>query len=493
MTGSSTSGGGLTTPRIVFLVVAAAAPMAAIVGLVPLQYAIGNGAGAPAAFVIAGLVLLCFGVGYAAMSRRITNTGGFYTFISRGLGRPQGVAGALVALVAYTAVGLQLVGGFGYFTQLVLAQQLGVTLPWELYSALGVAGAAVLTYRRVDLSARVLGLLMVGEIGVLLVLDVAVVGHRGAAALPLASITPSTALTGLAVASVFAFSAFIGFESAALYGEESRNPARTIPMATYWALAVITVFYGLTSWIGVGAVGADQVRDVAGQQLGNYFFTLNDQYVGTVMTTIMSVLMCTSLFASLVAVQNAASRYIYALGRERVLPRAVGRTHAVHGSPARASLVVTAVNVVVPAIYALAGLDPYLNLATSMGGLGVVGIIVIQAAAAASVIGFFRGRADRHWWRTLVAPGIGLVGLVVAVVLIVANFSLVTGTDSAIVNGLPWLIVIAAAGGLGYALWLRGNRPEIYAGLAAESHVRGEPAMSEAATAPETATAPEPA
>jgi len=82
--GSASSGlsGGLTTPRIVFLVVAAAAPMAAMVGTVPLAFAIGDGAGTPAVFVFAGLTLLCFSVGYAAMSRRVVNTGAFYTYIA---------------------------------------------------------------------------------------------------------------------------------------------------------------------------------------------------------------------------------------------------------------------------------------------------------------------------------------------------------------------------------------------------------------------------
>ncbi|WP_416985996.1 hypothetical protein [Streptomyces sp. T028] len=189
----------LSASRIVFLVVAAAAPMAALVGVVPLQCALGNGAGAPGAFVIAGLVLLCFGVGYAAMARRITNTGGFYTFICRGLGRTPGVAAAFVALIAYSAVGLQLVGGFGYFMQITFAQ-VGVSVPWEVFTALGVAASGILSYRRIDLSAKVLGTLMVCEIGVLVILDFAVVGRRGTDALPLESFQPGTVFTaGLAV------------------------------------------------------------------------------------------------------------------------------------------------------------------------------------------------------------------------------------------------------------------------------------------------------
>ena len=74
----------LSTARIVFLVVAAAAPLAAMVGNVPLALKLGNGPGLPGAFVLATVVLLCFAVGYAAMSRKIVNTGAFYTYVARG-------------------------------------------------------------------------------------------------------------------------------------------------------------------------------------------------------------------------------------------------------------------------------------------------------------------------------------------------------------------------------------------------------------------------
>ena len=75
-------------------------------------------------------------------------------------------------------------------------------------------------------------------------------------------------------------------------------------------------------------------------------------------------------------------------------------------------------------------------------------------------------RKDGHWWRTLLAPGLGAIGLAVSVVLLVTNFRLLVGTDNAIVNGLPFVLAIAALVGVGYGLWLRAKRPERYAGIA---------------------------
>ncbi len=198
-------------------------------------FVLGAGAATPAAFAVCGLVLLCFSVGYAAMSRRITSAGGFYPYVARGLGKPPAVAAALVAVIAYNAVAVELVAGLGYFGQLVVQQQTGVNLPWELYAASGVVAAALLGYRTIDIGARLLAVLMIAEIGILLVLDIAVLAAKGGAALPATSFAPHTFLHGggsVGIGLMFAFGAYVGFESAALYGEESKNPRRSVPLAT---------------------------------------------------------------------------------------------------------------------------------------------------------------------------------------------------------------------------------------------------------------------
>jgi amino acid transporter len=133
----------LTAPMIVFIIVAGAAPLASMVGKLPVALAFGNGAGVPAAFLLVTLVLLCFAVGYARMSRRVVNTGGFYTYVGLGLGRPAGISGAFIAFLAYCTQTFGLVGGFGYFAALIL-EGYGLVLPWQVYAALAVTVVAVL-------------------------------------------------------------------------------------------------------------------------------------------------------------------------------------------------------------------------------------------------------------------------------------------------------------------------------------------------------------
>jgi amino acid transporter len=474
----------------VLLVVAAAAPLAAVVGTVPLAFALGNGVGVPGMFVFAGLVLLCFSVGYAAMSRIIVNAGGFYTYLSLGLGRPAAVGGGLAAVVAYNTASIGLIGAFGYFAKLTAAQH-GLNLPWQVWAAGALALTAVLGYRQIDLSAWALSVLMVAEIAVLAVLDVGVLVHRGAHALPATSMSPSSVFSGaVGVTMMFAFMSFIGFESAALYGEETKNPRRSVPLATYTSVIVIAAFYALTSWVAVGGVGQHNLKEVAGQQLGDLFLQLGTTYVSSTLSNVMQVFLCTSLLAASLALHNATNRYTFVLGRERVLPSWLGVAHPRFHSPHRAGIVQVVLSTIVVGAFALAGLDPYTSLATSMLGLGTLGIVGIQAAAAFSVIGFFRNRTDRHWWRTLLAPLLGAAGLTAAAVLLVNNFSLLTGTNNPLINALPWLLVAAVVGGIGYALWLRANRPQRYATLARAEVRHEESAVSE--LTPAGLTTPEP-
>ncbi|MFF4579864.1 amino acid permease [Streptomyces sp. NPDC001389] len=456
---------------MIFLVLAAAAPMASIVGNVPLAIRHGDGAGLPAVYLISSAVLLCFSVGYAAMSRRVVNTGAFYTYIARALGKPTGVAAAYVAVIAYLALTIGLAGAFGYFSSLVLASS-GVGLPWYLYSAAALALVAVLGYRSVDLSAKVLGALVAAEFAVLLVFDALAVGHRGAAVFPAAAFSGSHVLSGsIGIALMFAFFSFIGFESAALYGEETSDPERSIPRATYIAVTSIGLFYVLTCWIVVGAAGPDQVVRLTGEQGGDFVFVLLQQYGGGLLHDTAAVLMCTSVLAGLLALHNASSRYLFALGREGVLPRRLGRYHPRHFSPHVASAAVSVLSVLATGIAASSGADPYAILVPAFIGVGTLGIVALQAGASVAVVAFFWHRSDRELWRCVIAPVIGTVGLTAAFALALLNYATLTDSTDPAVNATPAVLCAAAVAGVVVALWLRRHRPATYAALA-QSKVR---------------------
>src|SRR3954463_2538606 len=87
---------------VLFLTVTGAAPISAMLFNTPLSVGYGNGIGTPAGFAFATVILTIFSVGYVSMARKVTAAGGFYSFISHGLGRELGMASGLAMVVAYS-------------------------------------------------------------------------------------------------------------------------------------------------------------------------------------------------------------------------------------------------------------------------------------------------------------------------------------------------------------------------------------------------------
>lgn len=461
----------LTTRRVVFLVIAAAAPMAAIAGNAPLALVRGNGISLPAAYVLAAIALVAFAIGYSEMSKRVKNDGAFYVFVARGLGRPLGVATAYIATLGYLSSSIGLGAAFGYFTHLIFVES-GADVPWGVFTAIGLVVVAAFGHRSADVSARFLGVLMALEFAVLLVLDALIVGKIGGAAFPPESFSPSELLGGsLGLSLMFAFTSFVGFESAAMYGEETRDPARSIPRALFISVGSIAVFYVFTSWVLIGGAGGTAAPERARQDLGDLVFNLADQYGGATLLSVAALLLATSVLASWIALHNAASRYFFALGWEQVAPRVWGRYHPVHQSPHIASATVVGLTVLVVGGLGVTGADPYEVIASATVGLGTLSIVLVQALTAIAVLVFFWRRRDRRLLQGVVAPFVAAGGLVTAIVLAAEHYAVLTGSDRPAINAVPVLMLVVGAAGFVAARRLRSRRPMAYAHLA-EAHNR---------------------
>src|SRR5262249_14175294 len=146
----------LGTVHIVFFVIAAAAPLTAVIGNTPAAFMFGNGPGVPVTFLMVGVLYLLFASGFTAMSRFVVSAGGFYAYISAGLGPVLGVAGAMVALATYTSVAVALYGLFGFFLDDLVRMNGGPAVAWWIY-AFGL-GAVVFACgaRSIEFSGRLL-------------------------------------------------------------------------------------------------------------------------------------------------------------------------------------------------------------------------------------------------------------------------------------------------------------------------------------------------
>ncbi|MFI9383361.1 APC family permease [Kutzneria sp. NPDC052558] len=442
--------GSIGIAGIVFLVVAAASPLTTVGGALPVMLAISNGPGVPLAYVVVALVLLLFSVGYATMSRHVVDAGAFYAYVTRGLGRTTGLGGAGLALLAYTAIQAGIYGLAATTSQGLIIRFGGPSIPWWILAAVLLAIVGALGYRSIDLGARVLGVMLVLEMGVLTVLAATVLIRGGPEGYAGTSFTPSTFFHGApGIAIMFAVASFIGFEGTAIYGEEARDPRRTIPLATYIAVTLIGVFYTVCSWAVVVAYGPGQVEAAAGADTSGLVFSAAGRYLGAAYADVMNVLLLTSLFAALLAFHNAIARYLYALGRQGIGPALIARTHSRHGSPHIGSLVQTGSAVVILALFALAGADPVLALFTWMSGLATITMLVLMILTGVAVIAFFaRERVDTRAWPTRVAPALGLLGLLGITTLALANFTTLISGSPTLAAILLALVALAFAGGL---------------------------------------------
>ncbi|GAA1060701.1 APC family permease [Agromyces bracchium] len=463
------AGGRLRVWDIVFFVVSAAAPLTVVASAAPTTLRLG-GIGAAGAILICGVVLILFAVGFTAMSRHVRNTGAFYAYASKGIGKPAGIGTALVTVFAYIALSLSFYGFLGFFAALTFTSLFGIDLPWPIWSLVAAGLVAFLGYRKVDVGAKVLAVLLTAEVGILLVLSIGVLLNGGPEPWSAAPFAPEHVLFAPGVAALFVtgFGAYIGFEGTAIYSEEAKDPARTVPIATYVAVGFLAVFYAFTFWVITVAFGVEGVLDlVATDAFTETVFIAGDQYLGAWAAVALQVLVVTSFFACLLAFHNASSRYLFSLSREGLLPAPLARTHPTTRAPHVASTVIAGLAVVAILVAWATGADPILQLGIWSYGTGVAGLVFAQSVAAISVIGFFaRDRRGHGLFRVVIAPVLGAAGLITGFLLIVLNFEFVTGLDPVtnLVLILPTPILFVA--GIVWGLAIRRRDPAHYRRLA---------------------------
>lgn len=449
--------GNLGVTEIIFMVVAAAAPLTVVSGNVPLAIAQGNGPYAWTGFVAAALVLMLFSVGFVAMTPFMEEAGAFFSYIREGLGKRIGCGGAFVALLTYTAIQVGVYGFFGWAVDDAIREWGGPHLPWWLYAFGVLAVVGTLGYRHIELSSRVLGIALVLEIGVVVIMNAAIVMHPSPVAAPV-TIGVAEPMGPFAVALLFAITGFLGFEATAIFRDEARDPERTIPRATYGAVAIIGVFYAFSCWCLIEAWGADSVTAVARKYLadgGNMVLDTASRYVGTGMRNVMEVLLLTSLFACLLSFHNIIARYQLVLGREGILPGFLAQTHSRHASPHSSSVVQTITAFLLVGVAALSGADPLVTVFGSMAGISTVGIVLLMILTSTAAVVFFRnnrvkkaGSLSTNW-----CPVLSVFVLASVLFIILDNFTTITGLSLGISTFLAVMPFVALLGG-----WCLGGR-----------------------------------
>lgn len=448
----------LGVPSLVFVALAAVAPLAACAANIPLIVGHGNGIAAPLDFVLVGAVLLLFSVGFTAMSRHMANAGAFYAYVSEGLGRRVGAAAGYVALFSYNVLTVCTSAMGGYILSNNLSMELGLELPWWAISLVGWAVIWGLGSLGIEAGARFLGVTLVLELAVVVLVAGAVLAQEGLSALGALSGAPAAALEGSpGLGIVFAFACYLGFEATADYGEEARDPARTVPVATYAAVVVVALVFVSAAVAMIASLGpAEIVRASQLESAGTILHGIVVERLGEGVGHAYNWLYMVSSVACWLSAHNAASRYLYAFGRAGLLPAALSRTHARRKSPFVAGVAQALLGALVVGTCAAAGLSPYAQTGAVASALACVGIMLLEVLLSLAAFVYLRRHRGEPGFpggvfTTTVAPALSVVLLGAMSVLVMSNLPALTEQDSPVLNvALGLLVPVVAV--VGYAL-----------------------------------------
>ncbi|MBE1488733.1 APC family permease [Plantactinospora soyae] len=462
--------GRLGTVHLVFFTVAASAPLTVLGGGVTTMYAVSGNVGAALSYVLLAGILAVFAVGYAAMSRFVSNAGAFYAYIAGGLGRAAGVSGSFVALAAYNAIQIGLYGLFGAVVGDFMATKFGVEQAWWVWALIGLLVVGALGILQVDLNATVLAVLLLLECLAVVVFDVVSLGNPAGGSVSLAGLDPGNLFAaGLGAVLALGIASFTGLESGAIYSEEVRDPRRTVARATYIAVAFTGGFYALSAWALTVATGPENAQAASAGAGPEVVFGILAEHAGTTVSDVVYLLFVTSVLAALLSFHNGVARYLFALGRERVLPAYLDRTGVRTGAPVTGSLTQSVLALGVVVAFVLADRDPVVDLFTWLSGVSAVGVVLLMTLTSAAVVGFFRRRPEGevNTWQRLVAPALATVLLFAVLLVLVVNFDalLAPGSPRYLAWLLPGVTVVAGLAGLAWGLVLRSTRPTVYAAV----------------------------
>jgi amino acid transporter len=394
------------------------------------------------AFLGAVITILLTSFSFIEFSRQFAHAGSVYIFNGIAFGARMGFLSAWGLLLTYTAFTVASTAEVGLFFQTFLGL-VGVNVHWLIPALVAAALIWFLAHREVRFSTRTT--LVVEALSVLLILVLAAVilgrgGAHGLSTVPFE--IPKAGLSAVALASVFGFLSFAGFEGAATLGEETGNPKRAIPRAILAAVLFTGTFYLVISYTQAIGFGTDDKGVAAFAGSTSPLVDLAKTYLGSTMAIAISLGATVSAFASALGTGLAASRMLFALGRDGFGPAALGNVHPRHASPYVAVATVMSIAIVFDIILVEqtgAAVFAY------AGTIGVLSLLLVYLATQVGAIKLFRGLGR---WRGA-QPVVPLIAMVLLAYALYAN---VYPIPAAPYNYFPYVVIAWVIAGVAIVL-----------------------------------------
>jgi amino acid transporter len=409
------------------------------------------GAAIPLCYVIGFVIALLVANQYSEFSREIPSSGSAYTFVTEGLG-PQ--CGFLTAWIGLIAIGIGVPYSFvllGANLQTLMFRWFGINLHWSFWFVLALGIAFAICYWGIRQSMNVDLTFLAFEMGVCLVLAIIVLLHvgqqGGLTALPFnpSAVPPNGDIT---VGIVLAVLSFIGFESAAALGEETRNPHRNIPRAVFGSMIVVGLFYVLMAYVATVGYGVnDMVKGFANDLAP--FDTISKHYGGTFLAVLIDLVGTLSFFSAALAIINGGSRIIYTVGRDGLFPRWTAWLQPSRQTPVGAIAALCIFGLVVGLLLGFI-MTPIVAF-TFLGTLDAFFVLIIYALVNIACVRFFwsKRRAQFNLFRHGIIPGIGTL----IILTIFAFIAISPGSPP--LNLIPFVLIIWVLLGVGLLFVLR--------------------------------------
>ena len=393
-------------------------------------------------YLLATVSMLLVGFCISRFARLSASPGSLYTYTANTLPPAFGVAAAWGLLLAYLATGASVAGGALYYATVLSAQFFHWAPPAIPTLALVCAVAGLIAYRDVKLSAEVMLWIEAVSVGLIVIVLVLLPVHIG-----LQLDTSQFQLKGISFRSlgpalVLSIFSFVGFEGATTLGGEVRDPLRTIPRAVLQCALLAGGFFMLCAYSEVlGFRGQSAALSSSTSPLHMLAAKAHVSPLGVAIDCGAFI----SMFACVLACATAAARVLLRMAHDGLLPSALQRTNARHGTPGAAVALSIALMFAATAAMALHG-DTGSTMYDLLGSLSVFGFLTAYALVALA-LPFARHALGQHS-HVLAAVSV----LTVAVILMIAIFDLNSAED--IVHArIPYLYLAYIAAGLAwYAL-----------------------------------------
>lgn len=409
------------------------------------------GRAASLAYVVAALGVGLVAYGFARLSAEFSSAGSVYAFVGGALGPRAGFVAGWALLGTYLIFPVVSISAIAIFGQAFLRSTgIAAHAPWLPLALVGWALVWLIASRAIVTAARTLLLFEVVSVALILVLMAIIFGKlafggatpgRGLS-LDVVSLPPGTSLSTIALASVFGFLSYAGFESAGSLGEESTDPRRMIPRSMAAAIAFGAVFYVLCVALQTLGFGTDAagVRAFAASPapLGE----LAKGYVGSGMADALNLAAIISAIGAGLGCASVAARMLFALGRDRLLDERLAAVSPT-GAPAGGLAFVMALDLVILVVFGAAKAKPF-NVFFYFATIGTLSLLAMYVMTNVAAGRFLAARGAR------VELALPVAGIAVAGYVLYHN---IWPVPDAPYNAFPYVVAGWLVVGVAFAAW----------------------------------------